>query len=330
MERRVRPAARRSLGTRRALLLRGRSVPDHRPAARRDTRRPARRAHLGRAAMSAAPTSIADKAETFRRLHQPGVPLLMANPWDAGSARLLASFGFAALGTTSAGLAHSLGLPDARNGIDLATALANASGIVSAPDLPVSADLESCYAATADGIAETIDQAASVGLAGGSIEDATGDPDAPIFPIEVAVERVAAAVRAVRALGFGFVLTARADNFLYGKADLADTIDRLRRYAQAGADVLYAPALPDLDTVRKVCQSVDRPVNVLASPAFTVAELADAGVARISLGSALSRAALGAVSAAAREMTESGTFTFIRSALPYAQSNELMSRRAQR
>jgi 2-methylisocitrate lyase-like PEP mutase family enzyme len=280
--------------------------------------------------MSTAHNDIAAKAETFRRLHQPGAPLLMANPWDAGSARLLSSLGFVALGTTSAGLAHSLGLPDGARRVDRATTLANARGIVEASDLPVSADLESCFAATAEGVAETIELAGTVGVVGGSIEDATGNPAAPILATEAAVERVAAAAQAARSLGFGFVLTARADNFLYGNTDLADTIDRLQRYAMAGADVLYAPVLPDLAAVREVCRAVDRPVNVLASPAFTVAELAEAGVARISLGSALSRAALGAVSLAAREILESGTFGFSRSALPYGQANELMSQGAQR
>lgn len=273
--------------------------------------------------------SIEAKAEAFRRLHEPGRPLLMPNPWDAGTARLLSCLGFAALGTTSAGLAHGLGLPDGAGRVDRDTTLANARAIVEATDLPVSADLESCFADTAGGIARTIELAAGVGLVGGSIEDATGDPAEPILPVEAAVERVATAVRAARSLDFDFVLTARAENFLYGKPDLADTIDRLRRYSAAGADVLYAPALPDLATVREVCRSVDRPLNVLAGPAFAVAELAAAGVARISLGSALSRAALGAVSLAAREILDSGTFGFARSAIPYGQANELMSQRGQ-
>lgn len=273
------------------------------------------------------PIGSAAKAAEFRRLHQPGRPLLMPNPWDAGSARLLSSLGFAALGTTSAGLAHSLGLPDGRNRVDRSATLVNARAIAEATDLPVSADLESCFAVTADGVAETIELAARAGVVGGSIEDATGEPDGPIEEVQRAVDRVAAAAAAARALGFGFVLTARAENFLYGNPDLADTIDRLQRYAEAGADVLYAPALPDLTTVREVCRSVDRPVNVLAGPAFSVAELAEAGVARISLGSALSRTALGAVHRAAQELLAAGTFEFGQAALPYAEANELMSQK---
>jgi 2-methylisocitrate lyase-like PEP mutase family enzyme len=271
---------------------------------------------------------IAAKAEAFGRLHQPGRPLLMPNPWDAGSARLLESLGFTALGSTSAGLAHSLALPDGR--LDRETTLANVRAIVQATGLPVSADLESCYAETPDGVAETIELAAKTGAVGGSIEDTTGDPARPIRSIEEATDRVAAAAQAADSLGFPFVLTARADNFLYGIDDLADTIARLQRYSAAGATVLYAPALPDLAAVRAVCRSVDRPVNVLASPAFGVAELAEAGVARISLGSALSRAALAAVRRAAQEILEHGSFGFAESAIPYADANTLMAQGAQR
>jgi 2-methylisocitrate lyase-like PEP mutase family enzyme len=266
---------------------------------------------------------IRAQAEAFRRLHQPGTPLLLPNPWDAGSARLLESLGFAALGTTSAGLAHSLALPDGR--LSRQAALAGVRAIVQATGLPVSADLESCYAATPDGVCETVELAAGTGAVGGSIEDTTGDPERPIRSIEEATERVAAAVQAARSVGFEFVLTARADNFLYGNHDLADTISRLQRYAEAGAAVLYAPALPDLATVREVCRSVDRPVNVLASPAFSVAGLAEAGVARISLGSALSRAALASLHRAGQEILQHGSFGFAESALPYQQVNALMA-----
>jgi 2-methylisocitrate lyase-like PEP mutase family enzyme len=269
---------------------------------------------------------IGAKAEAFRRLHQPGEPLLLPNPWDAGSAWLLESLGFAALGTTSAGLAHSLALPDGR--LSRAAALANVRAVVAATELPVSADLESCYAATAEAARETVELAAETGAVGGSIEDTTGDPEQPIRSVEDATDRVAAAAQAARSVGFEFVLTARADNFLYGRHDLADTIERLQRYAEAGAAVLYAPGLPDLAAVREVCRSVDRPVNVLASPAFSVAELAEAGVARISLGSALSRAALGTLHRAGQEILERGTFGFAESALSYQYVNTLMARGA--
>jgi 2-methylisocitrate lyase-like PEP mutase family enzyme len=279
--------------------------------------------------MSHPPNDTRAKAKEFHRLHRPGSPLLMPNAWDAGSAWLLASLGFTALGTTSAGLAHSLALPDGANRVDRDTALANARAIVEASALPVSGDLESCFAADAEGVAKTIELAAGIGLVGCSIEDTTGDPAAPILPVEAAVDRVAMAVQAIRGLDFEFVLTARADNFLYGNSDLADTIDRLQRYSEAGATVLYAPALPDLGAVREVCRSVDRPVNVLSSPAFSVAELAEAGVARISLGSALSRAALGAVGRAAQEILDGGTFRFAESAMPFQDANTLMARRPQ-
>lgn len=273
-------------------------------------------------------TAAADqlaKAIALRELHHQSQPFLLPNPWDAGTARLLSQAGFAALGTTSAGLAHSAGLPDGHNELGRDATLANARAIVQASALPVSADLESCFATEPAGIAETIRLAAEAGVVGGSIEDATGEQEDPILPIEVAVQRVQAAVEAARALPFPFTLTARAENFLYGRADLDDTIRRLQAFEAAGADVLYAPALPDLAAVRAVCSSVGRPVNVLASPAFTVAELADCGVARISMGSALSRAALGAVVQAARELLDSGTFTFLQAALPYGQANSVMS-----
>lgn len=284
---------------------------------------------MSRSPSDSKPADSTAKAEAFRRLHRPGNPLLMPNPWDAGSAWLLTGVGFAALGTTSAGLAHSLAVPDGVDRLTREVVLANARAIVEATDLPVSGDLENCYASTPEGIAETIEAAAAVGLIGGSIEDTTGDPADPILPIDIAVDRVTAAVQAAGGLETDFVLTARADNFLYGKADLADTIDRLQRYAEAGAAVLYAPALPDLAAVREVCRSVDRPVNVLAGPKFTVAELAEAGVARISLGSALSRLALGAVHRAAQEILEHGTFGFSESAIPYGKANTLMAQRAQ-
>jgi 2-methylisocitrate lyase-like PEP mutase family enzyme len=265
------------------------------------------------------------KAVAFRDLHHTGDPFVMPNAWDAGSARLLSSLGFVALATTSGGLAQSLGRPDGANMVTRAETLENARSIVEATALPVSADLESCFAETAVEVAETIRLAAEVGLVGGSIEDATGDPADPVRPLDEAVERVTAAVGAARALPFPFTLTARAENFLYGRQDLDDTIGRLKAYAAAGADVLYAPGLPDVDAVRAVCAAVDRPVNVLASAMQTMAELRACGARRVSLGSALSRAALGCARRAALEVLERGTFTFAADAIPYSEVNVLMS-----
>ena len=267
------------------------------------------------------------RGTAFRELHAGGEAFVVPNPWDAGTARLLSQLGFAALATTSAGLAFSLGRSDGVNLVDRDDALRNARSIVAATQLPVSADLESCYAQSAAQIADTIRLAAEAGLVGCSIEDATGYPEAPIQPLEVAAERVSAAAAAARALPFPFTLTARAENFLYGRADLKDTIRRLQAFQEAGADVLYAPCLPDADAIRAVCAAVDRPVNVIAGvgPALSVAELAACGARRISLGSALARAALGAVLRAAREVRQQGTFSFTTDALPYGEANALMS-----
>jgi 2-methylisocitrate lyase-like PEP mutase family enzyme len=264
------------------------------------------------------------KGIAFAELHARDETFVIPNPWDAGTARLLTGLGFAALATTSAGLAYTLGRPDGAKEIEREDTLRNAGAIAAATHLPVSADLEDCY----DGVAETIRLAAAAGLVGGSIEDATGRADDPIRPFEEAVERVAEAVEAARSLPFPFTLTARAENFLYGRKDLKDTIRRLRAFQAAGADVLYAPALPDLDAIREVCAAVEKPVNVLAGPAHTVADLHAAGVRRISLGSGLVRAALGAMLRGATEIRDNGTFTFAADALPYADASAAMARRA--
>ncbi|HXX21187.1 MAG TPA: isocitrate lyase/phosphoenolpyruvate mutase family protein [Candidatus Acidoferrum sp.] len=274
-----------------------------------------------------------EKAKKFRALHNlpttPGAPIepaargtfIIPNPWDAGSARILAGLGFEALATTSAGFAFSLGRRD--GGVTRDEVLAHCRSIVEATDLPVAADLENCFGDDPKIVAETIRLAAATGIVGGSVEDANGDDRDPIYDHSLAVERVAAAVEAARALPFPFTLTARAENFLHGRADLDDTIRRLQAYAEAGADVLFAPALPSLDAIRKVCAAVaPRPVNVLAGIkglAFPVAELAAAGVRRISLGGSLSRLAFGALIGAAREMREKGTFTFVDRAAPTAE-----------
>ncbi|MFE0686846.1 isocitrate lyase/PEP mutase family protein [Streptomyces xiamenensis] len=265
------------------------------------------------------------RAVDFARLHQGETPFVMANAWDAGSARLLSQLGFPALGTTSAGLAFSLGRTDGVNLVRREEALENARSIVAATPAPVSGDLESCYADSTDEIARTIRLAAEAGLIGASIEDATGDPAEPIHPLSVAVERVAAAVEAARALPFPFTLTARAENFLYGRADLADTIARLRAYEAAGADVLYAPLLPDTDAIRAVRTAVGKPLNVLAGPALSVDELSACGADRISIGSGFARAALGGFLAAALEVRDRGTFSFGRQALGYGEANDRMS-----
>ena len=235
-------------------------------------------------------TSQADKARAFRALHEASVPFVIPNPWDIGSARLLEALGFRALATTSAGYAFTLGLPD--NAVGREQMIRHLAELAPSTDLPVSADLENGFGDDPETVAETIRMAAATGVVGGSIEDATTRSDEPIYPQSQAVERVAAAVDAARSLAFPFVLTARAENYLYGRRDLDDTIRRLQAYEAAGADVLYAPGLRAIEDVRAICAAVSRPVNVLAGPGFTVEQLAEAGVRRVSLGGALSRAAL--------------------------------------
>ncbi|MEJ2119384.1 MAG: isocitrate lyase/phosphoenolpyruvate mutase family protein [Alphaproteobacteria bacterium] len=272
--------------------------------------------------------SQAEKAETFRALHARDGVFVIPNPWDIGTARILEALGFEALATTSAGYAHSRGLKDGAKTIGRAEMLAHASEIVEASELPVSADLENGFGDAPEDAAETIKGAIAVGLAGASIEDATMNPDDPIYDKALAVERVTASVEAARSVDFPFTLTARAENFIHGRPDLDDTIARLQAFEAAGADVLYAPGLRSLDQIRAVCEAVSKPVNVVAglgSVAFTVAELADAGVSRISLGSTLSRLAYGAFIRAAKEMQADGTFSFADDAVPYAELQDFMS-----
>ncbi len=273
------------------------------------------------------------RAERFRVLHaRPGI-FAIPNPWDAGSARMLAMLGFEALATTSAGLAFSLGRPDAEGALSLAETLANARTIVDATSLPVSADLENGFGDDPETCAETIRLAAGTGLAGGSIEDATGHADDPIYPFALSVDRVAAAVQAARALPFPFVLTARAENLINGRPDLNDTIRRLEAFAAAGADVLYAPGLKNRDDIAAVVKAVaPKPVNVvmgLSGPRFSLDELASLGVKRVSLGSSLARAAYGAFLDAAREIRDTGTFDFAARAAPYAALNDMFKRSAE-
>jgi 2-methylisocitrate lyase-like PEP mutase family enzyme len=274
--------------------------------------------------------SQAEKANRFQALHDRPGAFVIPNPWDAGTARILTSLGFEALATTSAGLAFALGRRDGDGSVTRDEALANAKAIVDATDLPVSADLENGFGHSPEAAAETIRLAGEcAGLVGGSIEDTTGDSQRPIYEFQHAVERVAAAAEAARALPFPFVLVGRAENFLHGRPDLDDTIRRLQAFEAVGADVLYAPGLTRADDIRTVCAAVRKPVNVvmgLKGASFSVAELAALGVRRISVGSALSRAALGAVVRAAREMLEQGTFRFADDALPYAEANDLVVR----
>lgn len=275
-----------------------------------------------------------DKGSRFRALHERAGAFVIPNPWDAGSAKILASLGFEALTTTSGGLAFALGRPDGSGAVTREEALANAKAIADATELPVSADLENGYGDAPEAVADTIRLAGErAGLVGASIEDATGDPTRPIYDFQHAVERVTAAAQAARALPFPFLLVGRAENFLHGRPDLDDTIRRLQAFEAAGADVLFAPGLTRPEQIRTVCSSVGKPVNVIMgvrNAAFSVAELAALGVRRISVGSALNRAALGAFVRAAREIRELGTFRFAEEALPYATLNDLMGEPVQR
>jgi 2-methylisocitrate lyase-like PEP mutase family enzyme len=271
----------------------------------------------------------ADKAQRFQALHARPGAFVIPNPWDAGTARILAGLGFEALTTTSAGLAFTLGRRDGRGAVSREETLANARAIVDATDLPVAADLENGFGDAPEAAAETIRLAGErAGLVGGSIEDSSGDPARPIYDFGHAVERISAAAAAARALPFPFVLVARAENFLHGRPDLDDTIRRLQAFEAAGADALFAPGLTRAEDIGAVCAAVGKPVNAvmgLKAAPFSVADLAALGVRRISVGSALSRAALGAFLRAAREIREQGTFGFAETALPYAQANDLMA-----
>jgi 2-methylisocitrate lyase-like PEP mutase family enzyme len=260
-----------------------------------------------------------EKAAAFRALHARPGAFMIPNPWDAGTAKLLASLGFEALATTSLGLSNSLGRPDGSGVVSRDEVLANCRVIAEATDLPVNADLENGYADEPRAAAEMIRLAAEAGVVGGSIEDATGNPSQPIYDFNLAVERVHAAVEVARSLPVPFVFTARAENLIHGKIDLDDTIRRLQAFERAGADVLYAPGVRDLATIRTVVAAVGKPVNVVmsaADPDITAAELADAGVKRISVGGALSRLALAAFLDGARAMKERGSFTWMRDTVP--------------
>ena len=270
-----------------------------------------------------------EKALAFRALHDRPGAFVLPNPWDAGTARLLASLGFEALATTSLGLANSLGRVDGTNGVSRAQVIENCRVIAAATDLPVNADLENGYAHEPRAAAEIIRLAAAAGISGGSIEDATGEPGQPIYDFALAVERVQAAVEVARALPVPFMLTARAENLLHGRLDLDDTIRRLQAFEKAGADVLYAPGVRDLATIRTVVSAVSKPVNVVmsaADPDLTVAQLAAVGVKRISVGGALSRLALAAFMKGAREIAERGAFTWMRDTMPSKDLKDVFRR----
>ncbi len=271
----------------------------------------------------------AARATAFRALHERPGTFIIPNPWDAGTARLLASLGFEALATTSLGFANSLGRPDGTGAVNRSEILENCRMIAEATDLPVNADLENCYAHEPRAAAEMIRLAANAGVVGGSIEDATGDPAKPIYDFHFAVERVQAAVEVARSLPIPFMLTARAENLLHGRLDLDDTIRRLQAFEKVGADVLYAPGLRDLATIHTVVSSVTRPLNVVmsaADPAITAGQLAEAGVKRISVGGALSRLALAAFLKGAREMKDKGGFTWTRDTVPSKELKAIFGR----
>ncbi len=253
-------------------------------------------------------TPAVDRAERFLALHTPGSPLLMPNAWDIGSAALFASLGFEAIATTSGGFAATRGRLDGAMSKD--EVLAHCHELAAAVDIPVSADLENCFADDPAGVAATITSAAEVGLAGGSVEDFTGDREAPIYELAHAAERVRAAAEAAHAGPVPFVLTARAENYLHGREDLADTIARLQAYEEAGADVLFAPRLVGPGDLRQLLSSVDRPVSVLLLPGVTVGELAELGVSRISVGGAIAVAAYGAAINAVTELRATGTANY--------------------
>jgi 2-methylisocitrate lyase-like PEP mutase family enzyme len=267
----------------------------------------------------------AEKASQFQALHQRPGAFLIPNPWDAGSARILAGLGFEAFATSSGAAAATFGRRDGKLTRD--EALASACAIVNATDLPVSADLESGFGASPDAAAEAIRKAAEAGLVGCSIEDSTGDKNRPLYEIQLAIERLAAAVQAARSLPFHFTLTARAENFVRGKPDLDDTIKRLQAFEEAGADVLFAPALPDLAAVRAVCAAVSKPVNFMVGirgKSLNLAELVEAGVKRISFASSLYRAAMTGLIEAASEAKQGGTFGYLERTITTAELNRFL------
>src|SRR5882672_4073033 len=273
----------------------------------------------------------AERARAFRTLHErPGI-FVMPNPWDAGTAKLFASLGFEAIATTSLGLANALGRVDGTLSVGGESLNRNCREIAQATDLPVNADLENGYADEPKKAAEIIRMAAEAGVVGGSIEDATGRDDKPIYDFSLAVERVAAAAEVAHSLPFPFTFTARAENLLHGRRDLDDTVKRLQAFAKAGADVLYAPGLRDLATIKQVVAAVSKPLNVVmsaADPDLTARQLEDAGVKRISVGGTLSRLAFAAVRDAALAMRDQGSYRWVREAMPGKDLKAILEKRS--
>ena len=274
--------------------------------------------------MSATGAAQALKCEAFRGLHLAPGAFIMANAFDRGSARILETAGFAAIATSSAGWAFSNGRSDRSAGLD--SALKHIGEIVASTGIPVSADLEQGFADEPDAVADAVSRAAATGIAGCSIEDSTGRAGRPLYPVALAAERIAAAAEAARSLKFPFMLTARAENFLGGDGDLGDAIRRVQAYQEAGADVLYIPGLTSLGQIEAVLGSIDRPLNVLAPcGGLAFRDLEEAGVKRVSVGSAIARAAYGAVAAAGRELRTAGTFDFARQAIPFREIDSLFA-----
>jgi 2-methylisocitrate lyase-like PEP mutase family enzyme len=267
-----------------------------------------------------------EKAIIFKSLHEKSGCFIIPNPWDSGTAKLLTNLGFEALATTSAGLAFTLGRPDLSRKLSREEVLNNAKNILSATDLPVSADLENGYSDSPEGVYNTIIQAGQIGLVGASIEDATGIQGNPIYEFELSVERISAAVEAKKSFNFPFTLTARAENFVHGRLDLKDTIHRLQAYQEVGADVLYAPDLRSREDISTVVHSVDKPVNVMIGASFTVSDLENIGVKRISLGSLLIRSALGEFIRSAQEIKEKGTGSFANNAVPFGELMKIFTK----
>ena len=267
----------------------------------------------------------AEKANRFKALHEAPGAFVIPNPWDVGSARILAGLCFQALATSSAAAANVVGRRD--HALTRAEALSHGEAIVDATDVPVSADLGNGFGDRPEAVAETVRRAAEAGLVGCTIEDATGNPSQPLYGFELAVERIAAGAEAARALGFPFMLTARAHNFLYAEPSLEETIRRLQAFEKAGADVLFAPGLPDLESVRAVCTSISKPFNFMAGikgKSFSVSELAESGVKRISLATSLYRAAMTGFLAAVQEIKTTGTFNFLDKCVSMPELNKLM------